>query len=91
MLSMKLPSHFQNLLAIGRGSTGNVYRAYDTEKLMYVAIKEISNDKFKPEEIESMSHLGLFPHPNILRLYQAIVRMPMKCMYYDMLTFDIER
>ncbi|MFH1131445.1 MAG: SIR2 family protein, partial [Pseudomonadota bacterium] len=73
-----LPKRYEPEAAIGRGTTGTVYRARDTQKNRIVTVKALRTsfirEHLSPErwlkEIEVCKELN---HPNIARVYDALI------------------
>ncbi|BBM87970.1 serine/threonine-protein kinase [Candidatus Uabimicrobium amorphum] len=59
---------------LGRGGMGVVYKAYDTQYDIYVALKLITKEGFSQDDYERFSQeikaLARLNHPNIVRFYE---------------------
>ena len=78
---------YHDLVEIGRGGMGIVYKAFDTENNRYVALKTIREEDV-PEEIKKrftreMDIVSKLDHPNIIRIFD-------KFFYNNRMFFSME-
>ncbi|BBM82528.1 serine/threonine-protein kinase [Candidatus Uabimicrobium amorphum] len=78
---------YHDLIEIGRGGMGIVYKAFDTENNRYVALKTIREEDV-PEEIKKrftreMDIVSKLNHPNIIRIFD-------KFFYNNRMFFSME-
>ncbi|WP_372368844.1 protein kinase [Candidatus Uabimicrobium sp. HlEnr_7] len=78
---------YHDLVEIGRGGMGIVYKAFDTENNRYVALKTIREEDV-PEEIRKrftreMDIVSKLDHPNIIRIFD-------KFFYNNRMFFSME-
>jgi hypothetical protein len=72
----QLPAHLQNIVQIGRGGMGIVYRAYDAHAAREVAVKVLNMGTTGDTEAlrrfaREVKILGQLAHPNIVRLFDS--------------------
>lgn len=91
--NLKTAKKYTKIELIGRGTFGEVYKAYDLANKKIVAQKKIiihdSNEGIPGQALREITFLMQLDHPNIVKLNEVIAKENKQSLVFDYLQYDL--